>query len=512
MARGAGLSLRSRDKVPTGTCLYASAGFGDSVCEAGCTLMFDRLDDTIVAISSPAGCSPRGIIRLSGPASLRLAGVLFTCQSAGNLDAAPGHRRFFGRMALDSEVSIPAELYVFRAPASYTRQDVAELHTIGSPPVLAMAVEALVAAGARPAEPGEFTARAFFSGAMDLTRVEGVAAVIHARNDSQLRASQALLHGHLSRQTLASREQLAELLALVEAQIDFVEESIDFVSQSDALAVVDRVQGEIEQLIGDSSSMERLEVLPEVLLVGQPNAGKSTLFNRLTGMDRAIRSATAGTTRDLLGAPAELPGGEIMLVDTAGLETPESSDVGRDGGHPDSLAQSVTRKALSAADLLIAVVDVMDKPEEVLPHLQASLGDRPCLVVLNKIDLAEEASVPQKILALSGGRPILPVSADTGAGITELRQAIGELLFESATSRGADHIVLSSRQRDALNQALSALRRAGQLCRKSREIMAVSELIAIELREAIDALSLLTGRVTTEDLLGRIFARFCIGK
>ncbi|GMU22285.1 MAG: tRNA modification GTPase MnmE, partial [Phycisphaerae bacterium] len=265
--------------------------------------MFDRTDDTIVAISSPPGISLRGIVRLSGPDALKWGQQLFEAHEGPPLTQSPGHRRHFGRVRLEGSATVPAEAWIFRAPASYTRQDMLELHLPGSPPVLTIIHDALTARGARPAEPGEFTARAYFSGALDLTRVEGVAALIHARNDSQLRASHALLTGTLSRRSIELRDRLADLLSVLEAQIDFVEESIEFVTTGQAGSVVGEVAAELDELLGAADSVERLEALPVVMLVGRPNAGKSTLFNRLTGVDRAIQSATAGTTRDVLSMP-----------------------------------------------------------------------------------------------------------------------------------------------------------------------------------------------------------------
>ncbi|MGB4257335.1 MAG: GTPase, partial [Phycisphaerae bacterium] len=357
--------------------------------------MFDRVDDTIVAISSPPGISARGIVRLSGPEAVSLAAQVFEHATGPGLHATPGHRRLMGRARIDADASVPAEAYVFRAPASYTRQDIVELHLPGSPPVLAMVFEELTAAGARPAEPGEFTARAYFAGALDLTEVEGVAALIHARNDSQLRASEALLHGRLSQRSSALREELTDLLALLEAEIDFVEESIEFTTSGHAIAILDKVAGELDALLRDAPAIERLEVLPRILLVGRPNAGKSTLFNRLSGLDRAIASATAGTTRDVLTAPMKVPGGEVMLLDSAGVECgpqtasqPSDPTPGEAAGsaEPAALAAAATRRSVGIADLVLMVVDVTDAPLETIRSLRSMLPRQRVLIVLNKVD------------------------------------------------------------------------------------------------------------------------------
>lgn len=474
--------------------------------------MFHQLDDTIVAVSSPAGTGVRGIIRLSGPGAFELAAGVFTCDDGRSLTELPGHRRVAGRLWMEPSASLPAEAYTFRAPASYTRQDVIELHTLGSPAVLAAVLERLTAAGARPAEPGEFTARAFFSGAMDLTRVEGVAAIIHARNDSQLRASEALLHGRLSRRSNGLREQLVDLLALVEAEIDFSEEAVEFVTPQRVLDVVGSVSGELAALIHHAPSIERLETLPEVMLAGRPNAGKSTLMNALTNMDRAIQSAMPGTTRDVLSAPLSVPGGEVMLLDAAGLDVGVGMSADEAAGHPGAQAQATARRLMLRSNMLILVVDATDAPRETLEWLRPILPARPMCTALSKSDLVASADVDRLAAELNGPAPVHVVSAVTGQGVALLREEIGRTLFGAGEASAAEVLTLSDRQRQSLRTAYDALCRARRMCEECPDVMNSVELLAIEIRESINALSLLVGEVATEELLGRILSRFCIGK
>ncbi|MHC4441852.1 MAG: tRNA modification GTPase [Planctomycetota bacterium] len=474
--------------------------------------MFDRLDDTIVAISSPTGVSVRGIIRISGPKAFRLAAHVFECDDNKPLTNASGHKCIGGRIKVDAAGTVPAEAYTFRAPSSYTRQDVVELHTIGSPPILAMILEQLTAQGARPAEPGEFTARAYFSGAMDLTRVEGVAAIINARNDSQLRASEALLHGKLSKRTTELRDRLADMLALVEAEIDFVEEPIEFISREEFLRTIDEAVDDLQTLLTNAPSVEGLEVLPRIMLVGPPNAGKSTLFNRLTGMDRVIQSATAGTTRDVISAPLTVPGGELMLLDCAGLTGNNQLDPNKQTTDPESLAESASRRAMASADMILLIVDITEGPQPAIAKLQPTLPRVPIRIVANKIDKLNNYQIQKQTSKLSNGGHVTAVSALSGEGVETLIKELGNILFSGVTSHGSDVLALSNRQRDALRDAFDTLSSLQQVCKTSEDALENTELLALDIREAMNALSVLVGGVVTEDLLDRIFSNFCIGK
>ena len=474
--------------------------------------MLDRPNDTIVAVSSPPGASVRGVIRLSGPDALALADHVFESDRGEQVLHAPGRRRLHGRIRIDEDAWLPAEAYVFRAPASYTRQDLVELHTIGSPPVLASLCEQFVAAGSRHAEPGEFTARAYFNGAMDLTRVEGVAAMIHARTDSQLRASEALLHGELSRCSAAMRERLADSLALIEARIDFADEPIEFTSRSEILTVLDETIADLDRLLREAPSIERLDVLPEVLILGRPNAGKSTLFNRLTGMDRAIQSAVAGTTRDVIAAPMRLGDAEVMLIDSAGLaESAVQNDID-DANHLDLLAQQATRRALTSSDMVLLVIDATAAFDPAGDPLLASLAGRSLCVVVNKMDALADGCLPAWTGPITLRHPVVGVSAHGGQGIDTLRHEIQRRVFSEVEPHGTELLALSARQRSELGDALDALRRARSTCDDPDAHHDRTELLALEVREAVNSLSLLTGEMATEELLGRIFARFCIGK
>ena len=471
--------------------------------------MFNVLDDTIAAISSTIGHSPRGILRLCGPQAVPIADRLFAPDEPPALSARPGHACFLGRLRLsppEPTPSLPAEAYLFRAPRSYTQQDVVELHTLGSPPVLSMTLQYCFASGARLAEPGEFTARAFFSGQLDLSEVEGVGALIHAESDAQLRAGERLLHGALSRQATALQDRLSDALALVEADIDFAEEPIDFIRPDELRRRLQSIADDLCTLLTSSLSAERIETLPRVMLLGPPNVGKSSLLNRLSGLDRAICSALPGTTRDVLSAPLEMPHGEAILVDAAGL--------GRTETYIDRLADAAVHDAVRQADVLLFVVDLSRQPMRPCFELLDDVPDRPMIVLANKTDLIPPAELPDRLHAIDLPRraPVLAVSALTGSGCAKLVAEIERALHAEPTRPGADLIALNSRHRHALTDAADAIDRAVALAAGLSETLDAAELIAIELRQASDDLGHIAGQVMTDDLLGRIFEGFCIGK
>lgn len=444
-------------------------------------------DDTIVAVSSAAGPAARAIVRLSG---LRARDVV-----AAVFNASVGSSRRFTRGSLrltGVHSPLPAALYFFAGPRSYTGQDVAELHLVGSPPLVERLVADLLAAGARPARPGEFTMRAFLAGKKDLPQAEAVQAVIDAGTDADLSAALAQLAGGVSRPLDALRDDLLNLLADIEAALDFADEDIEFVDRAETLRQIDLAIGQLDAVRAQMDARTVSGRPVRVALVGLPNAGKSSLFNALTG-GLALVSPIAGTTRDYLVKPLNLAGVDAELIDTAGWQEP-GGVVGEPGGGStwtDTIAEQAQR--LGAAQATRADVIVWCDESGTFADADAArlsaTGAR-VLAVRTKSDLASESA-------------LLTCSVVSPGGLDALRTALAEVV--TALARPA----LAPSQSRCRHHVLTCLERL----REARELTdAPPELLALALRGAIDALGEMTGAVYTNDLLDRVFSRFCIGK
>ena len=437
--------------------------------------------DTIVAAATPPGIGGVGIVRVSGDGVERIARSIL-----GSLPEprTATHRAF--RNAAGERIDTGLALY-FPAPASFTGESVLELHGHGGPVVVAMVVDAVVELGARLAEPGEFSKRAFLNGKLDLVQAEAIADLIGSGTAQAARAALRSLSGRFSRSVEALAEQFVRLRMHVEAAIDFPEEEIDFLSDDALQRRIEECAAAFDTLRNEARQGRVLRDGFQVVIVGKPNAGKSSLLNLLSGQEAAIVTEVAGTTRDVLREQIDVDGLAVELVDTAGIRN-----------DPDRIeAEGIrrAREALASADAVLWIQDATD----VEPALREELPEGvPVTVVHNKIDL-------------SGDRPGLRdgevwLSAATGQGIGALRQRIRELAGYEDRGEGA----FTARRRH-----IDALRRAAAHFEEGRRALAearAGELLAEELRLAQEALGEITGAVSADDLLGKIFAEFCIGK
>ncbi len=468
--------------------------------------MLDRLDETIVAVSSAPGHGAVGIVRLSGPKAIAISSAM--SMQVGNLpmESLHGSTRTKGEVRPAEDMGLPADFYLFRAPQSYTRQDLVEIHSIGSPTVMEMIRRRAISLGASAAMPGEFTARAFLNGAMDFAEAEAVAGVIRAQTDTQLRASRRMMEGRLARQIDVTRNELAELLALVEADIDFAEEPIEFITPTILRERLEVIDAGLSHLSTTAKSAERMDQLPRILLLGRPNAGKSSLMNVLSGTSRAICAAAAGTTRDILSAPIRLGSSEAILIDAAGVDHTNDAII--------TQARAFTLDAAQQVDLVCLVVDLSASDDEAALELVHRSELIRVVVAANKCDLLPEGEVDLRMRSMENWKigPVRGVSAKTGAGLETLCGAWLDAIGDQAGTTLGEAVFLSERQRSAIVEACAAIRRTVQLSEAASETVDCADLAAFELREALDALGTVSGAVTTDDLLGRVFANFCIGK
>ncbi len=467
-------------------------------------------DETIAAISTAAGSAGVAIVRVSGDEAFEIADRVFSPFS-GRLIDSTGFTTSEGIVRLDDpHLELPARVYVFKAPGSYTRQDVIELHIPGSPEIATAVLSAVIDSGARQADPGEFTARAFFSGRIDLSEAEAVADMIDAANDAQLRSAVASLGGQILRLCKRASGKLTECLASVEASIDLADEEITMDSAESLGETLIELSAWLKDVAARASTIPEKFSQAHVVLAGMPNVGKSSLVNAISGSDRAIISALAGTTRDVLSATVTLAGGSsFILQDAAGFDG--------SGASLAAAADAAAQLAVSRGDVVILVVDASADdfgPDQALcEQLRRTNRRAPLIVLANKLDLLSTRAIeelPGRLATIFGAK-VLAVSATTGAGLDELRSELAELLDLSA-QRSGEALGLHDRQKRCILAAGDASSQAGKLLADAPEVTDVAELVAVELREALAQLGAISGEVVTEDILGRIFARFCVGK
>lgn len=438
-------------------------------------------DDTIVALATPPGPGDRAIVRLSGPRAFE---VIFAI--AGQSLATRGVHSVEIRLP-DVHSTLPADVIAMPGPRSYTGQHCAEIHTISSPPLIDLLLTTLQNAGARAAKPGEFTMRAFLAGKKDLTQAEAVLAVIHAHSNDELTTALAQLAGGVKLPLQTLREDLLNLLADVEAGLDFTDEHIEFVGQKEILLRLGTGIAHLTNLKKQLSARSLSDRTFRVVLVGEPNAGKSSLFNKLAGDDAAIVSSLAGTTRDYISRKTMIDGLSVELVDTAGWR--ETSDI------VEEQAQNLGKDQLHHSDLVLWCVDAtIWSQSKQLPSVPESLRThRQRLTVLTKADLLEE-NVDH-----------LVTSATAEIGLLELKAKIANLAKENRPPALASSL---SRCSHHVDQAIGHLRAAHHIVLFNEP----NELLALELRLALEQIGEMVGAVYTDDLLDRIFSRFCIGK
>ena len=451
----------------------------------------DTATDTIFALASARGRAGIAVVRISGPRSFAALAAM-----TGRADFPPRLARLAVlRRPRDGEALDRALVLLFPAPRSYTGEDVVELHLHGGPAVVEAVLESLGRdCGLALAEPGAFTKRAFLAGKLDLTEVEGLADLIAAETEAQRRQAMRQATGALGTLYESWRERLVHALAKLEAAIDFPEEDLPEELVSAARDAVRGLLGDVRRHLDDGHKGERVRDGITVALIGPPNAGKSSLLNRLAGRDAAIVSTEAGTTRDVIEVAMDLGGFPVMLADTAGLREAEGAV------EAEGVARAKARA--ESADLRLAVVD-MDEAERDLRVLEPLLAETD-LVALNKVDRKGQVERSEIAAAASRARPVHLISAETGEGIDALLESLSDrvkIRFELTEAPSLSR----ARQRLALEDVRGHLADA-------LEAQGPVELLAEDIRLAARALGRVTGRVDVEDILDTVFADFCIGK
>jgi tRNA modification GTPase len=451
-----------------------------------------NLDDTIVAIATPPGRGGIGVVRLAGPEARAIAGPMLRLKhelSAG--------RVVFGELIepATGERIDEAVITFFAKPHSYTADDVVEMSAHGSPVVLRHIVELATARGARLAEPGEFTMRAFLNGRIDLTQAEAIRDLIESQTLFQAKVAAQQLEGSLSRTLQPIKRKLVELVAVMEAGIDFAEDDVSVLPAAEILSRLDEVNVSLEQLRASFAYGKIVHEGLTLAIVGRPNVGKSSLFNCLVERERAIVTATPGTTRDLVTETVALGGIPIRLVDTAGIRhsTEEAERIG--------IRKSY--EALSEADLVLVVLDSTQAISAEDHELLAVSSSRRTLAVANKSDLAPDGQTHLDEMK------VFRTSAVTGAGIEELRAAIlDQVSGHSARGEHETGFLTNIRHQRLVEESLSCIEAARQAAERSIP----HEMIMLDLYGALRPLDAITGETTTDDILNVIFSSFCIGK
>jgi tRNA modification GTPase len=457
-----------------------------------------NLDDTIVAIATPPGRGGIGVVRLAGPESKAIAGRML--HFAGDRALEPGRAHFGELLDIESGERIDEVVATwFAAPHSYTTDDIVEISCHGSPVVLRRVVEMAMAQGARLAEPGEYTQRAFLNGRLDLTQAEAVRDLIDSQTVYQAKVAARQLKGSLSHVLMPVKEQLVALIARLEAGIDFAEDDVAIMPAGQILTAIEEVGEKLRALEASFAFGKVVHQGLTLAIVGRPNVGKSSLFNQLVEREHAIVTALPGTTRDLVTETVALGGIPVRLVDTAGIR--EALDEAENIGIRKSM------EALADADLVLVVLDAGAAVNGVDRELLADVAGRAAILVLNKADLGAPDELVAAAKLLASQLPVVRTSALTGHGLAELRDEILHTVRGSAVEDGGA-MLTNLRQQGQVQSSLGALAAAASSVHNGIP----HEMVLLDLYNALRALDELTGATAADDILNLIFSTFCIGK
>ncbi|MEK6777336.1 MAG: tRNA uridine-5-carboxymethylaminomethyl(34) synthesis GTPase MnmE [bacterium] len=461
--------------------------------------------DTICAISTPMGTGGVGIVRMSGTKAMDIANKIFVPVSDNGNGPDRGYKIRYGkaRDPEDGQIIDEVLLTVMRAPKTYTREDVVEINCHAGPVVLKKILMTLVALGARLADPGEFTLRAFLNGRIDLAQAEAVMTLVSAKTEAALRSAVQQLSGEFSEKIGKIKSDLIHILSEVEAAIDFPEEDLDLIKPDVLIKKLMDLIEEVGRLIESAKQGKILIEGIATAIVGKANVGKSSLLNRLLMEDRAIVTPFPGTTRDVIEAMLNIHGILLRIQDTAGIR--ESGNLIEQEGIKRS------RESIQKADLVLMVMDGSKEPDDEDVRIARMLTDKDTVLILNKMDLVdkkEQKCNNLSIIDIIRPKIILNTSILYDLGVNELKTGIAELFFQGKRGHDESPVVTNVRHVSALNSAEEALQRVLQGAGQGLS----EEFLSVDLRGALAALGQITGETTTDDILNEIFSGFCVGK
>lgn len=457
-------------------------------------------EDTISAVATALGEGAVGIVRISGPQALTVGEALFRAASGRALAAYPANTLVYGHV-YDTDGSLVDEVLAvyMRAPRSYTAEDVVEIQCHGGVQALQKILRLTFGAGARPAEAGEFTKRAFLNGRIDLTQAEAVMDIICSRSEASLKLAARQQQGQLAKELRSLRQQLVDVVVNLEAVIDYPEEDIEDVTYSRVEESIEAADAKIEELLAHAHTGKILREGLRTAIVGRPNVGKSSLLNALLKEERAIVSQYAGTTRDVIEEQLLLDGVPLVLADTAGIRATED--------FVEKIGVEKSRQLLAEAELVICVVDgsegLTDGDEAIL---QAAAG-KPCVVIINKCDLPLAVDLQQLETRFGAGR-VLRLSAKTLTGMEDFTAWLKNYVYGSRGALADGAYIQNARQERLLRQTLASLQDA----KGAAQALLPYDCIEIDVRVAIDLLGEITGDTVQDEIINEIFSRFCIGK
>ncbi|MAM17637.1 MAG: tRNA uridine-5-carboxymethylaminomethyl(34) synthesis GTPase MnmE [Gramella sp.] len=473
-----------------------------------------KLNDTIVALATPAGAGAISVIRVSGPEAIKIIAPLFVAKSKKPLEDQASHTIHLGNIMNGERTLDEVLVSVFRAPRSYTGEETVEISCHGSPYIQQEIIQLLIRKGCRSAEAGEFTLRAFLNGKMDLSQAEAVADLINSENAASHQMAMQQMRGGFSNEIQKLREELLNFASLIELELDFAEEDVEFANRDQFRELVSKIQTVLKRLIDSFATGNVLKNGIPVAIVGEPNVGKSTLLNALLNEERAIVSDIAGTTRDTIEDEMSIGGVGFRFIDTAGIR--DTKDV------VESIGIKKTFEKISQAQVVVYLVDssqIVVNTERLrqvrieIEKIKNKFPLKPLLIISNKIDRLEEEEITKLkkeldlISAMNNRAQYLLLSAKSNTGVEELKEKLLEFVNTGAL-RNSDTIVTNGRHYAALLRALEEMNKVEEGL--NHELS--GDLLAIDIRQALYHFGEITGQITNDDLLGNIFANFCIGK